>query len=189
MRDKPPMSIFPSHPHWNQAPHLWLEVGPGRGDFLFAMAAQHPEITFVAIEVRHMRFSKLVRQVQEKKLGNIVLIHGMAQEAMPQLFLANSLERIYILFPDPWPKRSQSHNRLWNSDFFKLCGDLLKPDGKLFLATDVASYATEAKKSIEKTAQNWKELSTPVDFFETTYARKWKKLGRELILSFFTRGG
>lgn len=175
------ISIFPGDSGWHNSDRpLWLEIGPGKGDFLLQMAEKNPHITIAAIEIRHMRFCKLVQRVIERNLKNVVLLHGRAQHILPTLFAANSLERIYILFPDPWPKRRQQHKRLWNPDFFKLCHQLLKEHGSLFLASDDQAYVRHATDVLEKRQGDFWLRQSDKNFFETHYARKWKKMGRDL---------
>ncbi|HUU46446.1 MAG TPA: hypothetical protein VM118_12010, partial [Acidobacteriota bacterium] len=76
-----------------------LEIGPGRGDFLFAMAEAYPEKQFVAIEIRNKRYCKLVRRREERGLSNILLIQGDARFVIPSCIPENTVPSAYILFP------------------------------------------------------------------------------------------
>ena|SRR3989338_5537761 len=164
-----------------------LEIGPGRGDFLFKMAGENRDILFAAIEVRHKRFEKLVQRAGARGLDNIVFVNAPAQKIVTRFLNPESLERIYILFPDPWPKRRQGHYRLWNPSFFEDCWLLLQPGGSLYLATDDADYASQAEKHLEPRKEKWKREPDQTEFFETYYAAKWKKLGRTLLYMQWTK--
>ena len=75
----------------------YLEIGPGRGDFLFWLAAENPDKTVTAIEYKRKRFDKLVRRREAKDSKNVELYYGDAKIVIPQLFNEETFDKIFIL--------------------------------------------------------------------------------------------
>lgn len=126
-----------------------LEIGPGRGDFLFAMAEAHPQQQLVAVEIGKKRYYKLVRRIDERGLQNVLLIQGDARFVIPECIPKASVTSAYILFPDPWPKRRHAFHRLLTAEFMINCAATLKPGGMLTLKTDVGAYADWATQNVD----------------------------------------
>lgn len=118
-----------------------LEIGPGRGDMLLWLAKQHPEKQFVAVEMMISRYRKLIRRIERLQLTNVRLMRGNARVVVPRYFTAPTFERVYVLFPDPWPKDRHAFHRLLSVEFLEQLAALLRPDGEIILATDYRPYA------------------------------------------------
>jgi len=92
----------PTSPQKGEAPTerkpFILEIGPGRGDFLFHLAEENPHKEFVAIEYKRKRHEKLMRR--SKPFPNVTLLLGNAREIVPEEFPEETFEEVYILFPD-----------------------------------------------------------------------------------------
>lgn len=158
---------------------MFLEIGPGRGDFLFSLAEVYPDEPLAAIEFKRKRFDKLVRRLEEKKLPPVQLTLGDARVVLPRDFAAETCDRIFILFSDPWPKRRHAKHRLFQESFVKELARVLKPEGKLFIAHDDPQYVTEIQGLFRQFATTFR-LSPEGVAFPTFYAEKWKKEGRTL---------
>jgi tRNA (guanine-N7-)-methyltransferase len=165
----------------------FLEIGPGRGDFLMDLAEQYPDKRVAAIELSKKRHFKLARRIEKRNLTNIQLIQGHAQIALPRLCPDSECERIYVLFPDPWPKDRHAPHRLLNDDFLTLIARRLRDDGQFFFATDFQPYAAWVAANLSRipvlrntgdpfTAQ--KKIS---DYFPSFYEQKWREEGRQIF--------
>jgi len=170
-----------------------LEVGPGRGDLLLSLAESFPNKKFVAIELGKKRYYKLIPRIEKKGLENILLIQGDVRIVLPKLFTEEMFEKIYILFPDPWPKKRHAPKRLLNTDFLSLLVRFLKPGGDLFIATDVTFYAVWVTESADQVAllQN---MGTPfvdsarlVNYEPTFFEMKWRAVGRNIHYMWYRR--
>ena len=128
-------NIFARH-----APKI-LEIGTGMGDATGQMAENHKENDYLAIEVHRPGIGSLMRQIEEKKLSNIRLISHDIVEVLKYQLPENSIDCIYIFFPDPWPKKKHHKRRLINSSLLSLIKPILKKHGRLFIATDWENYA------------------------------------------------
>src|SRR3989338_3746501 len=118
-----------------------LEIGPGRGDLLMTMAQNEPHKRFAAIEIGKKRFYRLIPRLEKKGIANVSLIRGDARVVIPQFFSENMFEKIFVLYPDPWPKDRHAFKRLLNKEMLSLLCHHLKPEGELIFATDVKDYA------------------------------------------------
>ncbi|MBF0094164.1 MAG: tRNA (guanosine(46)-N7)-methyltransferase TrmB [Alphaproteobacteria bacterium] len=118
---------------------IWLEVGFGGGEHLAAQAAAHPDVGIIGCEVFVNGVASLLRHVDEAGLGNVRIFPDDAR------FLLNALpdrclERVFVLFPDPWPKRRHAERRFISPANLDLLARLLKAGGELRIATDDVTY-------------------------------------------------
>jgi tRNA (guanine-N7-)-methyltransferase len=122
------------------AVEVWLEIGFGGGEHLAEQAARRPDVLFLAAEPFLNGVASAVRHIDERKLSNVRLRHGDARELLADLPDA-SLSRIFILFPDPWPKTRHHKRRLIQPEVVADLARVLKPDAALRFATDWKDYA------------------------------------------------
>ncbi|MCX7914638.1 MAG: tRNA (guanosine(46)-N7)-methyltransferase TrmB, partial [Thermodesulfovibrionales bacterium] len=126
---------------------VYLEIGFGNGEFLCNAALQNPEADFIGIEFFLTGVAKLLRRLtdygrlDEPVVKNIRIITGDARIIIPSCIPENSLNGIFILFPDPWPKKRHHKRRLIRREFIELLYDRLKVNGLLIIATDSEDYA------------------------------------------------
>ena len=119
---------------------LWLEIGFGAGEHLAAQAAAHPEILLIGCEPYVDGVARLLAQAETLGLANLRVVVDDARlllQALPD----RCLERIFVLFPDPWPKTRHHKRRIVNPSTAVQFARLLRPGGELRLATDDMSYA------------------------------------------------
>jgi len=121
-----------------------LEIGAGAGEVTLALAREHPENDYLAVEVHKPGAGSLIRQAVAENIRNIrVLCHDVVETLEYQL-PENSLDEVYIFFPDPWPKKRHHKRRLISSGFISLLQSRLKIHARLFIATDWESMAEQA---------------------------------------------
>jgi len=134
-----------NRPDWNTVFEndnpLHLEVGFGNGKFLIEMAAKEPENNFIGLDFYHKGIRKA--RINKLQIKNIRIIYGDAREKIPVYFKDADLDRIYINFPDPWPKKRHYKRRLIKPPFVELITGKLVSDGKVLVATDNEPYALE----------------------------------------------
>lgn len=115
---------------------IHIEVGMGKGQFLFEMAKQHPDINYIGIE-RYT--SVLLRAIQkinpEEPPENLRFICMDARE-LPEVFGKNEISRIYLNFSDPWPKDRHARRRLTSEAFLNRYDQILSADGTIEFKTD-----------------------------------------------------
>jgi len=130
------------------APRI-LEIGTGMGDATVQMANEHRENDYLAVEVHRPGIGRLMRRIEEDKLSNIQLISHDIVEILKYQLTENSIDCVYIFFPDPWPKKKHHKRRLISSSLMPLVKKALKKHGRLFIATDWEDYAIKISEIID----------------------------------------
>jgi tRNA (guanine-N7-)-methyltransferase len=119
---------------------IWLEAGFGAGEHLAAQAAAHPDTLFLGAEPFVNGLGACLAHLDDAGLSNVRLQAGDAR-ALMALVPDGSVDRFYILFPDPWPKTRHRKRRLIQPNFIADAARLMKPGARLRFATDWADYA------------------------------------------------
>ncbi|MBY0563576.1 MAG: tRNA (guanosine(46)-N7)-methyltransferase TrmB [Hyphomonadaceae bacterium] len=117
-----------------------LEIGFGGGEHLVAQAVAHPEARFIGVEPFVNGVASCLRHIEDSGATNIRLHMGDARDVIARLPEA-SLDLVYILFPDPWPKARHHKRRLIQPELLDALARVLKPGGEVRFATDWANYA------------------------------------------------
>jgi tRNA (guanine-N7-)-methyltransferase len=125
------------------ARETWLEIGFGGGEHLAAQAARRPDILALGAEPFQNGVASALRHIEAAGLTNVRLHPGDARDLMAALPDA-CLDRVFILFPDPWPKTRHAKRRLIQPAFVAEAARLTRPGATLRLATDWADYADHA---------------------------------------------
>lgn len=122
-----------------QAP-AWLEIGFGNGDSLLNMAGNHPDVNVMGAEVHQSGIGHALIGIEANELSNVRLIQHDAMEIMENMLAPDSLDKVLLLFPDPWHKKRHHKRRIVQADFLNAVARTLKPGGVLHCATDWAEY-------------------------------------------------
>jgi tRNA (guanine-N7-)-methyltransferase len=117
-----------------------LEIGFGGGEHLAAEARANPETAFIGCEPFLNGMAKMLAAIEREGLANVRLWDRDATELLARL-QPGSLDLVYLLYPDPWPKRRQRKRRFLNEDTLGVIARILKPGGELRFATDIDDYA------------------------------------------------
>ena len=128
--------------------NLVCEIGCGHGHFLTAYAAAHPEQLCVGLDISGERIERAIRKRDRAKLANLYFIHAEARDFLDALPPKATLSDLYILFPDPWPKRRHHKNRLIQPDFLHLAAQKAGKGTRLFFRTDFEPYFRDAEALI-----------------------------------------
>jgi tRNA (guanine-N7-)-methyltransferase len=137
---------------------LRLEIGFGHGEFISAMAAAHPDEDFIGIEYDPLRVTKTAHKCLKAGADNVRLFSGEAHRFVRHRLPPASIERAYILFPDPWPKAGQRRRRLANRAFLLDLTHVIAPGGRLMFASDTHNYAFQVLSNITMLPGLWRSL-------------------------------
>jgi tRNA (guanine-N7-)-methyltransferase len=135
----PRVSVEIANPLAGTSERRWLEIGFGGGEHLAHQAALHPQISIIGAEPFLNGVAKLLAEIDARKLANVRVHYGDARvllDALP----AHCFERIYLLYPDPWPKERQKKRRFISAANLAQFHRVLKADGLLFVASDIPDY-------------------------------------------------
>jgi tRNA (guanine-N7-)-methyltransferase len=114
---------------------IQVEIGIGKGRFIHELAKLYPNVNFIGIEKFDSVIVRALEKVIHDPLPNLKLIRVDA-EAIPIILKDHSVDKIYLNFPDPWPKERHAKRRLTHRKFLNIYKDLLAPDGEIHLKTD-----------------------------------------------------
>ncbi len=187
----PPRSLAVLFP--KTVKEVWLEIGFGSGEHLLWQAERHENVGFIGCEPFINGMASLLGAVETSGIATIRLHDGGARDVLAWL-PDGSIGRIFLLFPDPWPKRRQQKRRLLARETVGEFARVLVPDGEFRLASDSGDYAAQALLlarasgafiwKAERPA-DWRERGA--DWPETRYERKALSDGRKAIYLRFTK--
>jgi|SRR5579859_158078 len=175
---RPPAHPFEPHALKPDATEVWLEIGFGGGEHMAAQAALRGDVLIIGAEPFQNGVASALRHVDEAGLKNVRMLDGDARELMAHLPDA-SLDRIFVLFPDPWPKSRHNKRRIIQSQTICEFARLLKSGARLRFASDWADYinwslqrflANPDFRWTASCAQDWRE--SPQDHITTRYEEK-----------------
>lgn len=168
-----------------------LEIGFGMGITTADIAASHPEINYLAVEVHPPGVGNLCNLLDERQLGNVRVIQHDAVEVLNHMIAPSSLAGVHIYFPDPWHKKRHNKRRLVQPPLVALLASRIMAGGYLHLATDWVPYA---EQMLEVLAAEPLLVNTAADYAprpewrpETKFERRGLKLGHEVRDLLFRR--
>jgi tRNA (guanine-N7-)-methyltransferase len=166
---------------------VWLEIGFGAGEHLAIQAATHPQKGIIGCEIFESGIVKLLARLERCHLENIRVFPGDARlliEALPPA----STERVFILFPDPWPKRRHNKRRLVSEEVLDSLAEIMTDCAELRLATDDQDYLCwilervtnhPAFEWVARRPFDWR--TRPQDWPATRYEEKARVAGRTAV--------
>jgi len=164
---------------------LWLEVGFGGGEHLAHQAKTNPDVEILGAEPFLNGVAKAVKHIDDNDLENVRLYQGDVRTVLNDLN-ENSLDRAFVLFPDPWTKTRHHKRRLINEEFLGSLHRALKPGAELRFASDIIHYVDWTLTRVHKMGgfdwpvrrvSDWRV--PPHDWCPTRYEAKAKREGRE----------
>jgi tRNA (guanine-N7-)-methyltransferase len=174
-------------------PSVWLEIGFGGGEHLAQLAEQHPQTGFIGCEVFENGIAKLLARIEQGRLDNIRIFAEDARLMIAALPAA-SIDRVFILFPDPWPKRRQHKRRIVSRATLDGLAEIMTDNAELRIATDDGDYlcwilervtAHPAFEWLARRPGDWRVR--PGDWPPTRYEEKARAAGRPPVFLQVTR--
>ena len=120
-----------------------LEIGSAHGHFLVRYAGENPPKVCLGVDLRGERVERAKRKADRAQLPNCHFIRAEARELIECLPDGISFAEIWVLFPDPWPKKRHHKNRLLQPAFFDFLARWTQPGARLYFRTDYAEYFHE----------------------------------------------
>jgi tRNA (guanine-N7-)-methyltransferase len=170
-----------------------LEVGFGGGEHLTSLARARPDWGFVGCESYLTGVAQLLTKIEDAHLDNIRIHQGDAREVIERLPCA-ALDAVFVLFPDPWPKRRHWKRRFIAPDMLALLARVMRTGAELRVATDSGAYARWTLDMIKRaplfawrahSPRDWRER--PKGAPETRYEAKARRAGRMIYYLRFER--
>ena len=158
----------------------WLEIGFGGGEHLAHQAELHPGVSFIGAEPFVNGVAKLLALVEEKNLAN-VKVHDHDARPLLEALPAASFERVYLLYPDPWPKSRHNKRRFVSPETMAHVHRVLQPRGLFLFASDIGDYVTWTRQHVAEHGGFAEEGDPAVaydNWIETRYESKARREGR-----------
>ena len=160
-----------------------LEIGFGMGQNLIELAQKNPDKYIVGVDPFMNGVASVINTSVEKNIKNILLFPYPVQTFFEK-FEKIIFEKVFMLFPDPWPKKKHHKRRLFRTEFVKTILKKISKQGKLYFATDNQNYYDEALIALHK--ENFKEMPIEIkktdtkELILTKYFLRAKKLGNKV---------
>lgn len=172
---------------------IHLELGCGKGQFISTLAERHPDRNYVAIDLQDGVLVYALRKVNEKNLANVRVV-PMFIENVDEVFGAGEVQRIYINFCNPWPKKAHNKRRLTHNRFLKKYKGLLSPGSEIWFKTDDDELFESSLEYFKE--EGFLEVFRTLDLsasgfeenIETEYEEKFKSFGMNIKFGIFQVG-
>ena len=170
----------------NKDKKVFLEIGMGKGDFITQMATLDRDNIYIGVEVSPPILALAVKKLKryEEENGRIDNIYFMSFDAITiaEVFEENQIEKIYLNFSDPWPKKKHAKRRLTNEKFLKEYEKVLKKNGQIEFKTDNRGLFEYSLVSLQNYGLKFNEVyldlhKTDIFNVETEYEKKFSPYG------------
>ena len=171
---------------FGRAAPVVLEIGFGNGETLVQQATENPDKDYIGIEVHEPGVGHCLLKARDAGIDNLRLLIHDAIEVLTNQIPLDSLSRVNLYFPDPWPKKRHHKRRIVQQDFLALIADRLKAGGTLNIATDWAGYAEHIDEVLSQsdrftcTERREHYGEQPLDRPRTKFERRGLKKGHRI---------
>jgi tRNA (guanine-N7-)-methyltransferase len=162
---------------------VWLEIGFGGGEHMVHQAARNPEMGFIGCEPYINGVAMLLGKIREEGCENIRIHPGDVRDLFDVL-PEKSVDRAFLLYPDPWPKKRHHRRRFVTPEHLEPLAQVLKPGAIFRVATDIPDYVRQTLQQVPKHGFEWL-AEGPADWREpwddwlsTRYEQKALREGR-----------
>ncbi|MBC7964553.1 MAG: tRNA (guanosine(46)-N7)-methyltransferase TrmB [Fuerstia sp.] len=170
-----------------------LDIGCGRGLFLFNAAVTTPLTNFVGLEIDYREGRRTATRLMKQDLPNARVIGGDCRTILTQMITPGSVQAAHVYFPDPWWKKRHHKRRLFNEEFTSMLARILRSGGLVHHWTDVADYFEMAQGLMDH-HPDFIRCPTPVEReasndmdYHTSFERKKRKLGLPIYRGLWQR--
>ena len=136
-----------------------IDIGAGYGESTLKISKTDSLKNIIACEKFIDGINKIAENCLLYSLSNISIFHGNVHQLLDEYCPHNSISEIWILFPDPWPKKRHFKRRLINVNFFNKIRDFLKKDAIIHIASDSKSYISDILLSIYQIKKEFKWIN------------------------------
>lgn len=177
---------------YGQAP-VYLEVCSGNGEWIVQQAIDHPDVNWIALEMRFDRVRKIWSKMKNHSLNNLFILCGEALDISTHYLKEESLDALFVNFPDPWPKARHAKHRLIQSPFVEEVSRLLKSEGSASLLTDDQVYSEQIRETFIQNPKFESQIPAPYysedieNYGSSYFMRLWMEKKRSFYFSKFQK--
>jgi len=162
---------------------VYVEYCSGNGQWICQKATDFPDVNWIAVEKKFDRAKKIWSRAEKSGLSNVFVVFGDAYSFCEKYLMENSINKVFINFPDPWPKQKHAKNRLIQSDFIGSVSKTLKKDENMVIVTDHCQYTSQIIK-IFLNHPSWISC-----FSEPFFTSSWSNYGGSYFNDLFSQMG
>lgn len=133
---------------------VWLEIGFGGGEHMVHQAAQYPEVGIIGCEPYINGVAMLLGKIRKANLDNVAVYPGDVRN-MFDVLPDESIDKAFLLYPDPWPKKRHHRRRFVTQEHLKPLHRALKPGAIFRVATDIPDYVRQTLEEVPKAGFEW----------------------------------
>jgi len=159
-----------------------VDLGSGKGRFLLELAAARPEIDLLGVERARKYFELVCHRAARRGISNVRMLHTTGEDLIFRLLPERSVAVMYVLFPDPWPKKRHHKRRFFRRENVEGIARVLEPGGRLLVKTDHPEYA-EVIAEVLAAAPGFRTLDAGAAFEGlpmTGFEHKYRDEGRPI---------
>ncbi|MBM1633825.1 tRNA (guanosine(46)-N7)-methyltransferase TrmB [Sulfitobacter mediterraneus] len=162
---------------------VWLEIGFGGGEHLVHQAVQNPDVGIIGCEPYINGVAMLLGKIRRAGVGNLAIHPGDVRDMFDVLEEA-SIDRAFLLYPDPWPKSRHHRRRFVTPEHLEPLARVLKPGAMFRVATDIEDYVRQTLEQVPQFGFEWlaegpEDWRQPWDdWLSTRYEQKALREGR-----------
>lgn len=143
---------------------LHVEIGCNGGHVVLEWAARNPKHAYIGIDWKFKQIYRGAEKALKRGIENLLFLRANAQR-LQYMFAENEIDHLYLLFPDPWPRKGQQKNRFVNPKMLETVAGLVRPGGVFHIRTDHAGYFEWIDKAVAETGQCWKVIGRSTDLY------------------------
>jgi tRNA (guanine-N7-)-methyltransferase len=167
---------------FGNASPLTIEIGCGNGHYLVQKAGESPAENFIGIDLKINRIIRCREKQEKSGLSNLRWCIGDAQDVLEQLFTDQSVQKILMTFPDPWPKKRHFKRRLFQKPFVDLVYSRLKSEGEFIFVTDHEEYYRWCLDILEGETRFQSMNCNTEEFLISLFGKKWQSENRNFFI-------
>lgn len=171
------------HEKWDGSfplsPKMYIEFCSGNGEWILKKAIDEPEVTWIAVEKDFERVRKIVSKRTNMGVKNLLVVSGLAEPFVQHYLPDGVIERVYVNFPDPWPKDKHAKHRLFKQPFIKEMKRIMKKGAEATLVTDDETYFSQMEAEMGREFV-LKTKDPILEYGSSFFERLWRDKGREI---------
>lgn len=165
---------------------ICIEYCSGNGDWILEKAKENPAINWIAVEKQFERVRKVFSKRENRGVKNLLIVCGEAFTFTKYYLTENTIQKIYINFPDPWPKQRHAKHRLIQGEFIEELSRIIVEEGDSVFVTDDTTYSQSIIKDLIQ-SKLWGSIYTDPyfitnieDYGYSFFDTLWRKLGKDI---------
>ncbi|NDD58462.1 MAG: tRNA (guanine(46)-N(7))-methyltransferase TrmB [Chlamydiae bacterium] len=178
-----PSSSFSAFSWFGNSHPVCIEYCSGNGLWILERALAFPEKNWIAVEKRFDRTRKIWAKIKNYQLANLVVVCGDAESFSEYYVTENTIDEIYINFPDPWPKDKHAKHRIVKKPFIDRLSYICKEGATATLVTDDINYSIQMI-DVMRDSRIWSSM-----FSHQDYITEWPEYGHSYFDELFRNQG